>query len=92
MGNETFYWDGLTSTPLKSYVYHLLCPSSTHLHTALVWLNGKAEHRSLILLIFLEFSKIFLASAQFRFWLCRHEVSDACKYTNQNVKMICQSN
>ena len=92
MGNETFYWDGLTGTPLKSYLYHLLCPF-THMHTALVWLrNGKAVHRSLILLIFRQFSKIFLASAQFRFWLCRHEVSDACKYTNQNIKMICQSN
>ena len=62
------------------------------MHTALVWLNGKAVHGSLILLIFREFSKIFLASAQFRFWLRRHQVSDACKYTNQNIKMSCQSN
>ena len=52
----------------------------------------KAVHGSLILLIFREFSKIFLASAQFRFWLRRHQVSDACKYTNQNIKMSCQSN
>ena len=62
------------------------------MHTALVWLNGKAVHGSLILLIFREFSKIFLASAQFRFWLRRHQVSNACKYTNHNVKTICQSN
>ena len=62
------------------------------MHTALVWLNGKAVHGSLILLIFREFSKIFLASAPFRFWLRRHQVSDACKYTNQNIKMSCQSN
>ena len=91
IGNETFYWDCLTGTPLKSYVYHLLY-TFTHMHTALVWLNGKAVHGSLILLIFREFSKIFLASAQFRFWLRRHQVSDACKYTNQNIKMSCQSN
>ena len=50
------------------------------MHTALVSLNGKAEHGSLILLIFLNFW------AQFRFWLCRNEVSNACKYTNQNIK------
>ena len=55
MGNEIFYWDGLTGAQLKSYVYHLSCPF-THMHTALVLLNGMAVHGSFDLA---HFSRVF---------------------------------
>ena len=86
MGNETFYLAWPYGHAIKK-----LRPSFVMSFHSYAYCT-KAVHGSLILLIFREFSKIFLASAQFRFWLRRHQVSNACKYTNHNVKTICQSN